>query len=60
MNCLEHYRGTKTFIELEGFENYDNNKEKFWDDKEYLNLFKYYISHFEIIINNKRHRKIRK
>lgn len=57
LNCLEHFRGTKTFIELEGFENYDNKEEKFCDDKEYLYLFEYYIYHFENVINRKRHRK---
>ena len=60
LNCLEHYRGTKIFIELKGFEKYDNIEEKFRDDKEYIKLFKYYISCFEEIIRNKRHRIKRK
>ena len=60
LDCLEHFRGTKTLTDLEGFEKYDNHEEKFWDDKEYLRLFKYYISNFENIIRKKKHRNKRK
>ena len=60
LDCLEHFRGTKTITDLEGFEKYDNHEEKFWDDKEYLRLFKYYISNFENIIRKKKHRNKRK
>lgn len=56
LDCLMHFRGNKIFDELKGLESFNKYKKKFEDDEEYLDLFDYYISHFEEIINKKRHR----
>lgn len=54
-----HFRGSKYFHELEGLECLDNIiSEKFEDDKEYSELFRYNVNHFEEIIRGKRQRKI--
>ena len=60
LDCLMHFRGNKNFEELKGFESFNKYREKFEDDEEYLNLFDYYISHFEEIIIKKRHRNRKK
>ena len=57
LNCLMHFRGSKYFDELEGLEYFDDIAEKFEDDKEYLELFRYYVNNFEEIIIRKRQRK---
>lgn len=59
LDCLMHFRGSKYFHELEGLECLDNIiSEKFEDDKEYSELFRYNVNHFEEIIRGKRQRKI--
>ena len=60
LDCLMHIRGNKYFPELEGIESFEKYTSKFKDDKEYLYLFNYYISHFEEIIIRKKRRKRRK
>ena len=60
LDCLMHIRGNKYFTELEGIESFEKYTSKFKDDKEYLYLFNYYISHFEEIIIRKKRRKRRK
>ena len=57
LNCLMHFRGSKYFDELEGLEYFDDIAKKFEDDKEYLELFRYYVNNFEEIIIRKRQRK---
>ena len=59
IQCLEHYRGTKFYDELNGmrlFEEEESNKL----DEEFYNHLKYYLDNYEIIINNKKSRKSRK
>ena len=56
IDCLKHFRGDKDFDALQGLEKLDNVFEKFEDDDEYLELFKYYVFHFEEVVMNKRTR----
>ena len=57
--CLEHYRGTKFYNELNGiqlFEEEINN----YTDIEYIEILKYYFKNYENIVNNKKSRKSKK
>ena len=56
LECIMHIRGTKYYKELEGLESLDNICKQFEDDNDYVELFKYYVFHFEEIIMNKKHR----
>ena len=61
LDCLMHFRGSKYIPELELLGTLDDiTAEKFGDDQEYLDLFKYYIYNYEQIIMNKKNRKHRK
>ena len=55
--CLEHFRGTKKNPELNGIKNFEQFKEQFKNDKEYINLLDYYVMNYEIIAFNKKPRK---
>ena len=61
LECLEHFRGSKYYPELEGLENeYTNVITKFKEDgetDEYINSFKEIINIFEEFYNNKKPRK---
>ena len=61
LECLEHFRGSKYYPELEGLENeYTNVITKFKEDGEtddYINCFKEIINIFEEFYNNKKPRK---
>ena len=54
IDCLEHFRGTKYFSQLQGLETLNNYCKKFEDDEDYLKLFKYYVNNFENEILKKR------
>ena len=54
LDCLEHFRGTKYFNQLEGLESLDKYCEKFGDDEDYIKLFKHYVNNFEKEIERKR------
>ena len=59
--CLEHYRGTKSYFELNGmklFEEEINNN--FMDDEYYIKALKYHLDNYEKILNNKKSRKSKK
>ena len=61
LDCLMHFRGSKYIPELELLGTLDDiTAEKFGDDQEYFDLFKYYIYNYEQIIMNKKNRKHRK
>ena len=57
IKCLKHFRGTEIIEELNGLESLDNILKKFEDDKDYRENFKFYIFHFEEIIERKRIKK---
>ena len=50
---LAHFIGKITLEELKGMKRFDNIKEMFGDDKEYINILGYYLENFENIIYNK-------
>ena len=57
---LSHFIG-KTFIEeLDGMKRFENLLDSLDDDKEYINILKYYLENFENILNNKNPRKTKK
>jgi len=59
-NCLNHFRGSDFYNELDGMRGMNeyikekniNNK-----DEEYFNCFKYFINHYEKIIFGKKGKK---
>ena len=54
IDCLEHFRGTKYFSQLQGLETLNKYCKKFENDEDYLKLFKYYVNNFEKEILRKR------
>ena len=60
LEVLFHIRGEKYFEELEGLEQLDFLCEKYNDDKDYEDLFRYYVLKYEKIIMNKRSRQRKK
>lgn len=59
-DCLEHFRRTKYFKELEGLLDIGYINHKYEDDKDYIESLSYYFNNFEKITNNKRRRNRRK
>ena len=57
LQCLEHFRGTKFYNELNGMKKFEEDSSSIGDDKEYLKILDYYIQNYETIINNKKPRK---
>ena len=54
LDCLQHIRGTKISPILKGVELLDDLSEKFGDDIDYLDLYKYYMNNLEEIIMRKK------
>lgn len=54
LQCIKHFRGDEKILELEGLEGIEIIKDKFKDDKDYLNSLEDYIMNFETNINNKK------
>ena len=58
VDCLNHFRGSKKIVELEGVSNLDNylksKKNNF--NEEYSNLFKYFVNNYEKVIMEKKSR----
>ena len=59
-DCLAHFIGKKTLEELKGMKRFENIKEILGEDKEYINVLRYYLENFEDIIYNKNPRKPKK
>ena len=57
--CLEHFRGTKYFPELDGMDNLKKKLDEYRNDADYASNIDYYINTYEIILNNKKSRKKR-
>jgi len=57
IDCLKHFRGTQKIEELEGLKEFNNIKQRYEDDVDYLNSLEYYIMNYEEITNSKRSRK---
>lgn len=60
LECLEHFRGTKNICELEGITTFDDIKEKFQNDPDYLASLEYKLNHYEEILKNQKGRKNRR
>ncbi len=53
LDCLEHFRGTKRFPELDGMITLEIYKEKFNNDTNYLDTLKYLIMNYEDMISRR-------
>jgi len=60
LDCLMYFRGDKKLQQLDGLKTIDEINKDFEDDLEYLELFKYYVIHFEENIKKKRKRNTKK
>jgi len=62
LDCIEHIRGTKNFVELNGLMDIDEmlNYEEFKIDKNDIDIFKFHILLYEKIIYNKKPRTSKK
>lgn len=58
--CLKHFRGSTFIPELNGMITFKQYKEKFLNDKDYLESFDYLIMNYEKILSDKKPRKKRK
>ena len=59
LQCLEHFRGSKKYCELNGMN--DMKMElRGYDDEDYAQSLEYYLNNYEKIINNKNPRKSKK
>ena len=56
IDCLEHFRGTADFFCLVGLTTFEEIKDQFNDDKDYLEALTKYIYSYEEITNNKKER----
>ena len=58
VDCLNHFRGSKKIVELEGVSNLDNylKSKKTNFNEEYSNLFKYFVNNYENVIIEKKSR----
>lgn len=57
LQCLEHYRGSKSFDELNGIICFDEVKKKINDEEDYIKILEKYVKNYEIILNKKKSRK---
>ena len=60
LDCINHFRGTKYFQELNGMMTYSEFKEKYMDDNDYIKSMDYIVNNYESIIMNKKSRKTKK
>ena len=59
LQCLEHFRGSKNYFELNGMNDIKMELQNY-DDEEYAQSLEYYLNNYEKIINNKNPRKPKK
>ena len=52
-NCLEHFRGSVKYFYLDGLTTFDDIKNNFEDDKEYLDALKNYLDNYEENVSGK-------
>lgn len=58
LQCLQHYRGTQYFDELNGMICFNEEKKNIKDEKDqYIEILENYVNNYEKIINKKRVRK---
>ena len=56
IECLEHFRGTADYIHLEGMKTFDEIKDDFAKDKNYLDVLTKYVYDYEKITKDKKER----
>ena len=56
IECLEHFRGQADYIHLEGMKTFDEIKDDFAKDKNYLDVLTNYVEEYENITRNKKER----
>lgn len=56
IDCLEHFRGTADYFHLDGLVTFDEIKDEYATDKNYLNTLTTYIYNYENITKNKKER----
>ena len=59
-DCLLHFRGTTNIPELNGIINFEQFKQEFINDIDYIRSLDYYVMNYESVIMNKRGRKKRR
>ena len=59
LDCLNHFRGTMNRPELEGIINFEQFKEKYLNDADYITSLDYVVMNYEDIIMKKKPRKPR-
>ena len=57
IDCVKHFRRTHYFKELDGMKCFDEVKEQFNGEKEYVEILSYYLENYEEIIKKKKARK---
>ena len=60
IDCVKHFSGTEYFKELDGMKCFDEVKEQFNNENDYVNILSYYLMNYEEIINRKKARKSNK
>ena len=60
IQCLEHFRGTKFYNELNGMKLLEEEIKNYDNEKEYAENLQYYFNNYEKIINNKKSRNSKK
>ena len=56
LECVQHFRGSINIKELNGMKCFNEVKEQFSDENEYVEILSYYIMNYEKIINRKKGR----
>ena len=56
LDCLQHFRGSKTIRELKNLAKYEDICQSFEKDEDYLCSFRFYIENYEKIMENKKPR----
>ena len=59
LDYLEHFRGSKTIPVLEGVKSFEQFKQKFTNDSNFLETLEYYVMNYEIVLNKKKSRRSR-
>lgn len=57
IDCVKHFRRIHYFKELDGMKCFDEVKEQFSGEKEYVEILSYYLENYEEIIKRKKARK---
>ena len=59
IQCIEAFSGTKNYEELKGFVQFDDIKNEFDEEPEYIDKLEYYLRNFENLIKERKRRNKR-